>query len=169
MDQPEVWMRGPVAGIPPLLQPVAHTLLQAQEEIHKMLEHFPDAALWQRPADVASVGFHLQHITGVLDRLFTYAAGLPLSDEQLAYLGMEGKPPATVSALLDALDKQLSVILRKLSQTDETTLTEVRTVGRKKLPSTVMGLMFHAAEHTMRHTGQLHVTIKVLSDIIKQG
>jgi uncharacterized damage-inducible protein DinB len=38
----------------------------------------------------------------------------------------------------------------------------VRFVGRAKLPSTVLGLLVHAAEHTMRHTGQLLVTVQVL-------
>jgi uncharacterized damage-inducible protein DinB len=164
MKQPEVWMRGPLEGIPGLLQPVAHTLLQAQEEIHELLTGFPAHLLWQQPAGVASVGFHLQHITGVLNRLFTYAAGRPLSPEQLTYLAAEGKEEEgiTVSSLQDALDKQLEITIGYLKITDENTLTAFRGVGRKQLPSTVMGLLFHAAEHTMRHTGQLLVTIKVL-------
>lgn len=28
----------------------------------------------------------------------------------------------------------------------------------------VLGLLFHAVEHTMRHTGQLMVTVKILND-----
>lgn len=161
---PEVWMRGPLTGIPPLLQPVAHALLQAQEEIHATLTDFSDSLLWQQPAGVASVGFHLQHISGVLDRLFTYADGHALSDQQLTYLSLEGKPndELSVSALLLALDTQLSAAIEKLKQTDEKLLTDVRTVGRQKLPSTMMGLLFHAAEHTMRHTGQLLVTVTVI-------
>jgi uncharacterized damage-inducible protein DinB len=162
MTKPEVWMRGPVAGIPPLLQPVAHALLQAQEEIHTLLAGFPDTLLYEQPAGVASVAFHLQHIAGVLDRLFTYAAAQPLSEEQLTYLAGEGKNVATLSALLDAFDKQIALTIERLGKIDETTLTEFRGVGRKQLPSTVQGLVFHAAEHTMRHTGQLHVTVQVL-------
>lgn len=164
MAQPEVWMRGPVAGVPALLQPVAHTLLQAQEEIHVMMEHFPDTLLWQQPAGVASVAFHLQHITGVLDRLYTYAAGQPLSDTQLQYLSNEGKQAAgvTVESLLAALDAQVATVIGILKGTDENSLTEFRGVGRKQLPSTVQGLLFHSAEHTMRHTGQLLVTVKIL-------
>jgi uncharacterized damage-inducible protein DinB len=159
---PEVWMRGPVDGIPPLLQPVAHTLLQAQEEIHALLNGFPEELLWQQPAGVASVGFHLQHITGVLDRLFTYAAGKALTEEQLAYLSAEGKPAGN---LLANLDTQISISLDILKTTEESSLTEVRTVGRQHLPSTLMGLLFHAAEHTMRHTGQLHVTVRVIQHL----
>jgi len=36
-------------------------------------------------------------------------------------------------------------------------------VGRKRIPSNVIGLLFHTAEHTQRHTGQLLVTVKVLT------
>ncbi|TWW00797.1 DinB family protein [Chitinophaga pinensis] len=163
MAQPEVWMRGTLPGIPALLQPVAHALLQAQEEIHALLQNFPDTLLWQQPAGVAAVGFHLRHIAGVLDRLTTYAAGQALSEAQLAYLAIE-KTPEEVSAamLLTALDEQIIKTIEKLKATDETTLTAFRGVGRKQLPSTVIGLLFHAAEHTMRHTGQLLVTVKVL-------
>jgi uncharacterized damage-inducible protein DinB len=161
---PEVWMRGPISGIPPLLQPVAHALLQAQEEIHALLTDFQDSLLWQQPAGVASVGFHLQHITGVLDRLFTYAAGDALSDQQLAYLSAEGKLDTQLSVplLLAAFDAQLTVVIEKLKVMDEQHLTDARTVGRKQLPSTVLGLLFHSAEHTMRHTGQLLVTVTVI-------
>lgn len=164
MKQPEVWMRGPVAEVPALLQPVAHTLLQAQEEIHALMEDFPDTLLWQQPAGVASAGFHLQHIAGVLDRLFTYAAGQALSAAQLAYLAEEGKQAegVTVNSLLAVLDAQVAAAVAALKVIDEGSLTAFRGVGRKQLPSTVMGLLFHAAEHTMRHTGQLLVTVKML-------
>lgn len=161
---PEVWLRGPLEGVPALLQPVAHALLQAQEEIHELLQGFPEAQLWKQPAGVASVGFHLQHMAGVLDRLLTYAEGRLLTEEQLQYLAGEGKPATGISlpALLATFDQQLATTLEKLKATNPDTLTEVRGVGRKQTPSTVLGLLFHAAEHTMRHTGQLLVTVRVL-------
>jgi uncharacterized damage-inducible protein DinB len=162
---PEVWMRGPVAGVPALLQPVAHALLQAQEEIHALLSGFPDELLWQQPAGVASVGFHVRHITGVLDRMLTYAAGQALSEEQLSYLSAEGKPDGQLISLLTAFDTRLQTFINQLKTTEESSLTDVRTVGRKQLPSTLMGLLFHAAEHTMRHTGQLHVTVRVIQHL----
>ena len=89
----EVWLRGPLKGVPPLLQPVGHALLQSLEEVKGIMVGFPEELLWERPAGVASVGFHLQHLTGVLDRLFTYAKGLPLTPEQLAFLQAEKNPP----------------------------------------------------------------------------
>ena len=161
---PEVWLRGPLEGIPALLQPVAHALLQAQEELHELLRDFPDTLLWEQPAGVASPGFHLQHMTGVLDRLFTYAAAQLLSQEQLEYLAKEGKPAAgiTLPQLLAAFDAQLARSIARLKETDPDTLTAIRGVGRKQTPSTVLGLLFHAAEHTMRHTGQLLVTVQVV-------
>ncbi|OQP66998.1 metal-dependent hydrolase [Niastella vici] len=162
--KPEVWLRGALAGIPALVQPVAHALLQAQEEIHEMMNAFPDELLWQRPAGVASPGFHLKHIAGVLDRLFTYAAGKSLTGEQLNYLKAEGEGTGaiTVRSLLNGLDAQIASSLDALKAIDAATVTEPRGVGRQQLPSTVLGLLFHAAEHTMRHTGQLMVTVKIL-------
>src|SRR5688500_5756627 len=87
---PEVWMRGPIPGITGLLQPVAHALLQAKEEIHELMESFPESMIWARPGDSASPAFHLQHIPGVLYRLFTYARNESLSNGQLKYLSEEG-------------------------------------------------------------------------------
>jgi hypothetical protein len=163
MTQPEVWQRGPVDGIPALLQPVAHALLQAREEVDAMMNNFPQQLLWERPAGMASPGFHLQHMSGVLDRLFTYADGRQLNAEQLAYLSGEGKNSGqTINELVGNFDKQVDVALKQLATTNEQILTEVRGVGRKQVPSTVIGLLVHSAEHTMRHVGQLLVTVKVL-------
>lgn len=160
----EVWLRGPLSGVPPLLQPVAHALLQAGEEIEELMASFPDELLWRRPAGVASVAFHLQHIAGVLDRLFTYANGQSLSEDQLNALKAEGvvSEYLTKDILVYTLNKKISWVINELEKIDEQTLTEPRMVGRQQLPSTKLGLIFHAAEHTMRHTGQLHVTVKVL-------
>jgi uncharacterized damage-inducible protein DinB len=166
---PEYWMRGPVENIPALLQPVAHALLQAKDEVTEMMQDFPQQLLWQKPAGNASPGFHLQHLTGVLSRLFTYAKAEQLSKEQLDYLASEGKQQINIETgmLIEAFNKQVDASLQELSKTNEKTLTDFRAVGRKQLPSTVMGLLFHAAEHTMRHTGQLLVTVKVLKAMDK--
>jgi uncharacterized damage-inducible protein DinB len=164
-DTPEVWLRGPLEGVPPLLQPVGHALLQAREEVNEIMAGFPEKLLWERPAGVASAGFHLQHLTGVLDRLFTYANGIPLTTEQLEYLQSEKYPPTTsysVQELVDDFNKQVDKALKQLRETPEQSLLQPVGVGRKKLPSTVLGLLFHAAEHTQRHTGQLLVTTRVL-------
>lgn len=41
----EVWLRGPLPNIPSLLQPVAHALLQAREEVEALSIGFPDDKL----------------------------------------------------------------------------------------------------------------------------
>ena len=163
---PEIWLQGAIKNVPALLQPVAHALLQVKEEVRKIMKNFPEERLWEKPAGVASVGFHLKHLAGVVDRLFTYARDESLTKEQLEYLENEEQETSNTSLnkLLDAFDLQVDIALKQLTKTDETTLTNYRSVGRKQLPSTVIGLLFHAAEHSMRHTGQLLVTVKILSE-----
>jgi uncharacterized damage-inducible protein DinB len=163
-NKTEAWLRGPVDDVPPLLQPVAHALIQANDEIQTMMNDFPQDKLWEKPAGVASVAFHLQHIAGVLDRLFAYSKGLPISNGQLKYLSEEGleNPSLKKETLLANLSAKISESVEHLKSIDAGTLLEERTVGRKKLPSTVLGLLFHSAEHTMRHTGQLVVTARLL-------
>lgn len=164
MDDLEYWLKGSVPEIPLLLQPVAHTLLQVQKELQEVFIDFDEKKLWERPKNVAAVGFHLNHLRGVLDRLFTYAKGEGLSPEQLVFLKNEGIENIHTNSteLLKAFDLQVIKSLGQLKTTNLETLTEPRFVGRKMLPSTVIGLLFHAAEHTTRHFGQLLVTIKIL-------
>ena len=166
-DLPEVWLRGPLPEVPPLLQPVAHALLQALEEVRRMMDSFPDHLLWIKPAQMASSGFHLQHMAGVLDRLATYARGEALSEGQMSYLKNEGIPAQDCSTrkLVDLFAAQVHRSIDELKKADEGKLTEFRGVGRAQLPSTVIGLYVHAAEHTMRHLGQLLVTAQVVQTL----
>jgi uncharacterized damage-inducible protein DinB len=164
---PEVWLRGPRNEFPILLQPVAFALMQAQEDVNHFMLNFPDDLLYERPGGAASAAFHLQHLTGVLDRMFTYAENLPLKEAQLAWLQSEGKNQEkhnSVEELVHFFNHQIETSLQKLQQINVETLTEPRGVGRQQLPSTVFGLLIHAAEHTQRHVGQLLVTIKVLKN-----
>jgi|SRR6476661_882624 len=161
----EVWLRGPVPGVPALLQPVAHALLQAREEVQMLLQDFSAEMLSARPAGVASADFHLQHLSGVLDRLLTYARNEALSPEQFQAFEAETQPltgPDAVQELVQRFSQQVEKALAQLRATSEASLTEVRHVGRARLPSTHLGLLFHAAEHSMRHVGQLSVTVRVL-------
>jgi hypothetical protein len=182
-SNPEYWLRGPVAGIPAALQPAAHALLQSRAEVNALMEGFPEARLWDRPGGVASPGFHLQHLAGVLDRLLTYARGEVLSPVQLEGLAAEGRPlgddeggegsaettGGELSRLLQRYNLQIDKALQQLAETPELSLTEPRGVGRARIPSTVGGLLFHAAEHSMRHTGQLLVTIRILQSDYSSG
>ena len=162
----EVWQRGPISGVPDLLQPAAHALLQAAEDVEHYTIGLTQDQLWQRPGGVASPGFHLMHIRGVIDRLFTYARGEALSAAQLEALNAEKEGPfenLRLPALITSLDEQVARALEQLKTTSASTLTQARTLGRKKLPTTVGGLLFHAAEHSQRHVGQLLVTCRMLS------
>jgi uncharacterized damage-inducible protein DinB len=165
LNKTEVWLRGPLPGLHPALQPVAHALLQAREELDTIMENFPLTLLWQKPAGLASVGFHLQHMKGVLDRLFTYAKGEMLSPDQLNYLSAEGRDAGqTVEWLMAEFNKQVNTAIEQLFQITAAGLFDTRGVGRQQIPSTVIGLVAHAAEHTMRHLGQLLVTVRILTE-----
>src|SRR6185437_13044896 len=89
--QPEHWLRGPVDQVPALLQPAAHALLQMRAEVNSVIAGLSEGKLWMQPNGVAAPGFHLQHIAGVIDRLFTYAREESLSDAQMEWLNGEGK------------------------------------------------------------------------------
>ena len=161
---PEVWLRGPVAGVPDDLQPVAHALLQALEEVRELAAELPENLLWSRPGGVASAGFHLRHMGGVVDRLFTYARGAQLDEHQRLALRAEStppEPPVPVADLIAAFELQVTGAIELMREMDPATLSEARAVGRMGLPSTVRGLLFHAAEHVQRHLGQLLVTVRV--------
>ena len=165
-NQPtEFWLAGPVAGITPVLQPAAHAILQAQREVQEVLQDFPDPLLWQRPGGVAPVAFHLQHLSGVLDRLFTYARGEQLSAGQLNALQREGKEDTNIILpdLVQRFNEQVASAIEQLRNTKVESVLETRHVGRKQIPSNVLGLLFHAAEHTQRHTGQLLVTARIVN------
>jgi len=165
-DRPEVWMRGPVEGYAPELQPVAHALLQVREEIEAHVTDLSPEQLWARPRDVASIGFHLRHLAGSLDRLLTYARGEQLTAEQMTFLQSEADPGGPPASAVDTLRLALDGIDRALAQvrsTDVTTLQHPRGVGRRQLPTTVMGLLFHAAEHASRHAGQIATTRRLVS------
>jgi hypothetical protein len=164
-ELPEVWLRGPVAEVPPLLQPVAHALLQCREELEATVRGMTSDQLWTQPAGAASVGFHAQHAAGSLDRLFTYARGERLSPAQKAVLVTEAQPdlaPNVAARLIAGFDEAVERALAQLRNTAESTLLEPRGVGRAQLPSTVLGLLFHAAEHTQRHIGQIVTTAKIV-------
>jgi uncharacterized damage-inducible protein DinB len=162
---PEPWLRGPVPGVPPLLMPAAHALLQVSEDVERAAAGLTPEELWARPGGAAAVGFHLRHIAGSLDRLFTYARGEALNEAQRATLAVEGDPgapPATADSLVAAALRALHGAIAELRSTPSDSLAERRFVGRAQLPSTVLGLLFHAAEHAQRHAGQLVTTAKIV-------
>jgi DinB family protein len=164
--QTEAWMRGPIEGIEPMLMPVAHALVQAREELERIVSIVPDEHVWLHPGGAAPIGFHVRHLGAALDRLFTYARGERLSDAQKAAFRTEGEPgdpPATVADLVNEATAHIDRALNQLRHTSRDQLLEFRGVGRAQLPSNVLGLLFHAAEHSTRHSGQLITTAKILA------
>jgi predicted enzyme related to lactoylglutathione lyase len=161
----EAWLRGPLPDLAPELQPAAHALVQARDEIARAADGLTPTQLWVRPGDAASVGYHLRHAAGALDRLLTYARGEQLTGEQRAFLKAEGEPgdsAADGAALAAAVHEAVERALAQYRATPVETLGDAREVGRGKLPSTVRGLLFHAAEHTQRHAGQAITTAKIV-------
>jgi hypothetical protein len=167
MADTEVWQRGPIAGVPNVLQPVAHILLQVRESVNEMVDGLTVDQWNARPGGVASTAFHVRHIPGVIDRLFTYARGDLLSPEQLAVKQREGDPigAADIPTALRALNDRVDAAVAELKTIDPATLGDFRGVGRARLPSTVIGCLVHGAEHAMRHVGQLSVTVRVARSI----
>ena len=162
---PEPWLRGPLPGIPPLLQPSAHAFVAAREDSEAAVAGLTRDQLWARPGGAASVGFHLAHLTGSTSRLLTYARDEALSDSQLVVLASERELDHTrpsLESLLNAWRLAVDEALRQIANTPASALLEPRVVGRAKLPSTVFGLIVHSAEHAQRHAAQIITTVKIL-------
>lgn len=165
MPTPEPWLRGPLPGLHPLLQPAGHAFVMAREDVTAAVAGLAPVEVWTAPYNVTPVGFHVVHLSGGTDRLLTYARGEGLSDTQKAALGRERmmaieRPP--IERLVDEWHATVERALAQLAATDPATLTDAREVGRDKLPSTVLGLLFHAAEHAARHTGQVVSTAQLV-------
>jgi hypothetical protein len=165
MDR-NIWLKGPVYGIPPLLVPVAHSLLQARDDAARAVAGVQQEMLWKRPNGAAPAGFHLFHAAHSLDRLMTYARGETLHEAQRRAIELERAPDLDVDGeyLLELLDLTVDRALLQLRCTPESSLLKGRTVGNARLPSNVLGLLYHASEHTTRHVGQLITTLKVVGE-----
>ncbi|MEX2530851.1 MAG: DinB family protein [Gemmatimonadota bacterium] len=162
----QAWLRGPVEGVIPELQPVAHSLIQAREDVEGIQPMLSVEELWTAPGGAASPGFHLRHLAGSTDRLLTYANGGALSEKQKRHLATEKEPQPDLTAdlLLEELREVFAVALAHLRSVDESDLDEERLVGRGGLVSNVRGLLFHMGEHATRHVGQLITTLNVNRD-----
>lgn len=164
-DHPEPWLRGSLPGIHPALQPAAHAFVMAGEDVTAATADLTSDQVWMTPGGIASIGFHVAHLAGSTDRLLTYARGETLSPIQRQQLErertlVEHRP--SLAELIEAWRTQVERALQQLRSTPPHTLFEPRAVGRAKLPSNVLGLLFHAAEHASRHTGQVVTTAKLV-------
>jgi uncharacterized damage-inducible protein DinB len=159
--QLEPWLRGPIPGIHPLVMPVFFSFAQVREDLRRHTAGISDAQVWQSRAG-HSLGFHLKHIAGSVDRITTYLLGRPLEVEQLSFLKQESQPPGTLEELLQLIEQSLTRSEEGLRQIDAASLYAARIVGRRALPTSVIGLIVHLAEHTQRHLGQAILMAKIL-------
>jgi hypothetical protein len=162
---PEVWLRGALEGYAPIVMPAAHALLQVREDLARLADTVPPEHVWMRPGGAASIGFHVRHTGGALDRLLTYARGETLSEAQRHSLQTEeepGRPPVPLTALVDQTRETIDRSLAQLRSTDASRAFDERRVGRAGLPSNVLGLIVHAAEHSTRHMAQALTTARIL-------
>lgn len=159
----EPWLRGPVAGVITELQPVAHALIYAREELARIFARVSDEQVWRTPNGAASIGYHVRHGSGSIMRMLTYARGEALDDEQLAQLKAEkAADPALSAADLQRIgNAAIDAALDFVRATTADQLDAPRLVGRKQLPSTVRGLLYEIAVHTARHVGQVATTAKI--------
>jgi len=143
----EPWLRGPVAGIEPLLQPVAHALMGVAEDLPPLLRSLTDEEVWETPGASAPIGYHLWHMTGSLDRLLTYARGETLSPAQWDAYAAEQKITELRPARTELIDL--------LTATLDRSIRDLHGIGADVL-------LDHAAEHTVRHAGQIVTLSRVL-------
>jgi uncharacterized damage-inducible protein DinB len=159
----EVWLTGPVEGVHPLLLPAAHSFLQVRAEITSLLDGLTDEQLWTAPSQSASIGFHAVHLAGSTDRLLTYARGEQLSESQTADARAEKTLTGlSASELVERVQRAMDRAVDHVRATPADRIADTREVGRQRLPSTVLGLVFHAAEHATRHAGQISTLRRIV-------
>jgi len=157
---PEPWLRGPIEGAHPLTAPVLYAFQQAREDLAHYTAGLTHEQLWATPHGFGSVGFHLRHIAGSTERLMAYLQGQQLTADQLAAVAAEHQPGADRGTLLADLDRVFRAAEAVVRSIDPSTLADPREVGRQRMPTTVIGLLTHIAEHTQRHVGQAIVSAR---------
>lgn len=156
-------MRGPVSGVHPSVMPVFFSFALVREDLEKHTADLSPEQVW-RKVGRTSLGFHLKHLAGSVDRLTTYLAGNQLTERQLQFLREEEQGAEDIRELLQIVHKSLAASEEQLRTVNPDGLYEKRTVGRKALPTSVIGLIVHIAEHTQRHLGQA----VILAQIVRQ-
>ncbi len=169
----EPWLRGTHTDAPAAGRAVLHALELALDDLTKWTAGLTDAEVHSAPLGLTSIAFHLRHIALSVDRLLTYAEGNQLSPEQLAGLKSEdsgagqggGVKQESLAELLAAVEVSFSGAADRIRVLTTGDLNTPRFVGRKQLPTSIGGAMIHVADHTLRHTGQVITTAKVLKAV----
>jgi uncharacterized damage-inducible protein DinB len=160
---PEPWLRGTLTEFPAVLRGVLHALELAQEDAERWCSGLTAEQMNARPAGLPSIGFQMRHIAGTLDRLLTYAEEGQLNDAQLAYLSREANQVSDADALMRDFGAAVKRAISRLHSFTGADLEVARYVGRKRLPTSLGGLLVHLADHTQRHVGQMVTTAKVVA------
>ena len=160
----EAWLSGKLEGYAPILMPAAHALVQAKIDLQKFAADLSDEELTAKPHGAPSAAFHLRHIAGSIDRLLTYARAEDLSAAQFDFLKHETAEiiDLTAEELVERAKTSIENALEYCKTVSPEILFDDRFVGRKRLPTTVFGLLFHIAEHTARHVGQIITTAQIV-------
>jgi uncharacterized damage-inducible protein DinB len=140
---------------------VIHALELAAEDVARWCKGLSGEELEARLLGLAPIGFHLRHIARSLDRLLTYAEGQQLSERQLKALKHEMETQDR-EALFMEFAEGIEVAVTRVLATSPASYELMREVGRKKLPTTIGGLLVHCADHTQRHVGQAVTTAKLV-------
>jgi hypothetical protein len=158
---PEPWLRGTFTDAPAVIRAVLHALELAHEDADGWCGDMTGVEINARPGGLPSAAFQLRHIAGSLDRLLTYAEERELSETQLADITREAAG-AMPHVLLREFGKSIARASERIRDFIGADLEAERFVGRRRLPTTLGGLLVHVAEHTQRHVGQMVTTAKIV-------
>jgi uncharacterized damage-inducible protein DinB len=159
---PEPWLRGTLTDVPVVQRALLHSLELAQEDTAKWCRDLEQHELHARPFQLPSVAFQLRHIARSLDRFCSYAEGTSLNPEQFAALASEMDTNGDRESIFSELEESLEKTRKRLEAIVRQPLDRPISIGRKGLPTTLGGLLIHAAEHTQRHVGQAITTAKLI-------
>lgn len=163
----EPWMRGTRLEMDPIAAAVLYSFEHAREDLEKWTADLAPEQLWARPGECASVGFHIRHIAGSVDRLLTYACGEMLSEAQKAALKSEHEGGMSRQELLGHLAETVARAAEIVRGFDPREYSSLRHIGRKRIPAPLGTLLVHIAEHTQRHVGEAIVTSKVVRGLAR--
>jgi uncharacterized damage-inducible protein DinB len=161
MSSLEPWLRGTEIDVPAVGRATLHALQLAEEDLHRWCGNLSDEELYARPGGTPPVAFHIRHLSRSLDRLLTYAEGRSLDAEQTARLETELDAGATRDELFAELGTSLADASMRVRALAVRSLEEARFVGKRRLPTTLGGLLVHIADHTQRHVGQAITTARL--------
>ncbi|HEY5382777.1 MAG TPA: DinB family protein [Acidobacteriaceae bacterium] len=164
-NEPEPWMRGTHGELDVVRRAVVHALELAEGDIAKWCGALSDGEMFRRLDELAPVAFHLRHIARSLDRLLTYAEDRMLNAGQLVEMKTELEEGGSAADVLREFREGVVRAKERVRAFAPQSYASERGIGRKRLPTTVGGILIHCAEHTARHVGQAITTTKLVKVI----